>query len=256
MVSNTHVLIVILLLYVSLLNVLLVRVMYQKYVHPQLLATAQHSAGLEHKHALANASIVVRRDDACAGVRAGAPVIAITFADADRASGASAPFHDDRMRLLKQVSKAVHGLKQGELRVVLMVTVDAFASNLRTWCADTSVSLGCKLYVLDNALAYTVAGKLLHIAPCDNDFVLLPSSVQVDVHFLPRLARTAPGTVTCLTAVRTHEAECPVPAFRAPKTLLQVVSAGHRHTWQAAAHALGNGTSRQVVAPNLLMAGR
>lgn len=253
MISNTHVLVIILLLYVSLLNVLLVRVMYQRYVQPQLLASS--ASGTQHVTRRSNASTVRERVDACRHHAQRSPLIVLTFTDAVTESIGSPPYHDDHMRFLKQVRRALHGLEAGAVRVILMVTTDAFSTSLRTWCGDTSTSLACQLYLLEDALAYTVAAKLLHVAPCINDFVLLPSTVEIDVYFLPRLARTEAGTVTCLVGMQRGSDECLVPAFRAPKALMQVVIANRMHTWQTAAHALGNATYRQVVAPNLRMTG-
>lgn len=212
----THLILVIVLAYVCVLNAVVINIVYKKYLMntkalppPQIRRLRNKTAPVVHR----TSGTVCERE------REMRAIAMVTGEQTDSNDVSS------RAPALAQLRHALRA-SGTNANVFLVVTAESFVGSHRAWCnalyTQTNKVAGCQLLLLQKPVSpVDVFRRVLEVAPCASELVLLPDLVQIKSNFFTRLEQTKDNRVTCLLKETTHQNACPVSAFRVPKLFLE-----------------------------------
>ena len=255
MVPRRHVFLLILLTYVSMINVFIVSVVYNKYTlrmqsapHAPVAKAPPPGTPSPEARGLAGSA-----QSACVASRS--TLVLVMSAAPERTSNhalAVAGTH-----LLTTVHQSLAHHKSASYSVRLVVSPDEFLSMHRLWCralvGDTAGRCTCALDVTADLQPSSVLLSVLRADPCTRHVVLLPSSIHLLPNFLQTLAALDPVAVYCLArplldpqagplarnrSLGPTVPACSADAFSMPRTYIARHSAHHDHDIPAHASRL------------------
>ena len=108
--------------------------------------------------------------------------------------------------------------------VLLFVTMHSFFSIHRTWCnsfaSTTQFKASCTLVLLPDTPSHkNVFTEVLTREPCTHNLLLLSDKAKIGSSFFTRLKGTPSNKVTCLAATD-NPTRCPIDAFRLPHAFM------------------------------------
>lgn len=212
-----HIVLVLVLAYVCVLNAVIVKVLYQRYLKVQ---TVSFVPMVRPAH---NRSRPLLRErpqvDICEEVEGRVLVLmASEQLDSNDVFG--------RAPALPQLRHALRVRGSSREKVLLVVTSESFVGSHRSWCSGLNMQTQrrgtCELLLVKSPVTNAdVMREVLQNSPCVEEMVLLPDTVQIKPSFFTRLSHTTTGRVTCLLAETGKMNQCPVQAFRVPRLFMQ-----------------------------------
>jgi len=220
MLSRTRLLLLVVLVYTAVLNMVVVRLFFQR--HNGVIKL--HPSGAHSSYApvpsMTLGSDTNQTPPSIASCRAAIPAVAVAVAP-------TPPGATPDMRLLAALRDMLRGLR---LRVELLGTAAALTPSHALWCRSAPVP--CGLHQLPPSAAdpdlAALTEPLLSVTPCLDDLVVLHSALPLPKLFLRQLQRlTRPGKLTCLAgraedtaSAAAAAAPCPALAYRLPRAFL------------------------------------
>jgi hypothetical protein len=246
MMSAKHILMLILMVYVSVLNIMLVQSLFDNYLSKYARKTAFKNASrhgfpatsaealakqalkLEHlKHTQLNAAQHHVADKA--GRNPACPDDDSTYIIGLVPSAPDLSIHNDMMthrtmRIMSEVRHVLRHDRHAKAHIYVFLSANTFLAAHRTWCQimpeQTAQRATCELVLLQqeasNALLFQ---HVLEKEKCLQDFILLHDSAHIGPSFLARIQGASRHKATCLAA-SAHIQRCPLPAFRLPRAFL------------------------------------
>ncbi len=216
MARASHLVMVLILVYVCCLNLLLIHFVWNKYLEPRIPRFASR-----HTRVRNTTRPALRQrppPPACQGN--GARAIAITtnvHKDTNDVSG--------RAPVFSQLRQALRLRSEVRANVFVVATAETFMGSHRIWCnslfMQTQRRVSCQLLLLPAPVhEHAIFAQVLAASPCTTEVVLLPDAAEVRADFFSRLEKTHPKRVTCLVAGTAKSIHCPAPAFRLPRLFL------------------------------------
>ena len=194
----------ILLTYVAVLNAVIVRMLYQRYLAPR--------APLPPPPTNATRLQLRARERACDGRLTLAILLAPGGPTRDNDVGA----------LSRLLARARTVAQDARARILLLETADSFTTMHRAWCRGVPA---CALvFIPDPSRPGAVFRALLGVEPCFEDVALIESAARPTAAFLPLLRATRRDRVTCLAA-GAEGGHCPLLAFRLPRPFIRAHAA-------------------------------
>ena len=224
-----HLVLVIVLTYVCVLNVMIVHVMYSRYVKHNITAMRNN---LQRPWTQNHTATTLRRRHAVSPIEITAPscdqrrreIVVVT----SPLLGVNDPFlHAPALPQLRHALRVVDN--EQATHVFLLATTESFLSSHRAWCSalymQTLQRVSCDLILLNvPPTPSNILRQVSDEAPCFKDVVLLPDTVHLTPNFLMRLERTSKTKVTCLVETKysnTPRPLCAVQAFRLPHLFIE-----------------------------------
>ena len=216
MARASHLILVLILVYVAVLNVILIHFIWNTYLEPRMSRISTRHAKVR------NTTRPTLRERpppaACSGK--GVRAIAVTtqeHKDTNDVSGRSPVFSH-----LRQALRVNDDVKAN---VFVVSTAETFLGSHRIWCnslfMQTQHRISCQLLLLSTPWTeHDVFTQILKLSPCTTEVVLLPDVVQMSAGGFSRLDETHPKRVTCLLTETTKTVHCPLPAFRVPRLFI------------------------------------
>jgi len=202
MIPKRHVFLLIMLTYVSMLNVFIVSVLYNKYsdrIQPVFNLRAAPTAPVPAPTPEARGLAAARSAQGVCGASKSTLVLVIMPASertSNHALGVSGA------HMLTTVHQSLSRHKSAAYHVRLVVSADEFLSMHRLWCralvGDTASRCSCVLDITSDLGPSSVLQAVLKADHCTRHVVLLPSSIHLTSDFLQILATLDPSTVYCL----------------------------------------------------------
>lgn len=213
---TSNIVLVLVLAYVSVLNAMIVHVIYKKYLKDRISTPQPRLRFLRNK----TDSVVRER-----------PVTPACQAEGKRAMVVVAEKHgetNDPVNSAPALPQLRHALRMNtrvEVEVFVVVTAETFVVSHRAWCnalyTQTEQRDSCHLLLLSSATTANIFHEVLRVSPCTTEVILLPDSVQIKPSIFSRLKQTHPKRVTCLLAETDAKHACAKKAFRVPRLFLE-----------------------------------
>lgn len=216
MARASHLVLVLILVYVAVLNVILIHFIWNTYLEPRMSRISTPRAKVR------NTTRPALRERpppaACSGK--GVRAIAVTTQEHKDTNDVSG-----RTPVFSQLRQAFRVHDDVRANVFVVATAETFLGSHRIWCnslfMQTQHRISCQLLLLSMPLTeHDMFARILKVSPCTTEVVLLPDVVQMSSGFFSRLDETHPKRVTCLLSETTKTVHCPLPAFRVPRLFI------------------------------------
>ena len=246
MMSARHIFMLILMVYVSVLNIMLVHSLFDRYLSkytrkiglkdaPQHTfpptspaALAKQALKLEHlKHTQPNSAQQHATDKA--GRHTTCPNDDSTYIIGLVPSAPDLSIHNDMtahrtMRMMSELRHVLRHDRHAKAHIYIFLSANTFLAAHRTWCQimpeQTAQRATCELVLLQQEPSNTLFFQhVLEKEKCLQDFILLHDSAHIGPSFLARIQGASRHKATCLAA-SAHIQHCPLPAFRLPRAFL------------------------------------
>ena len=250
MMSVKHLLLLILMVYVSVLNVMLVNTLFGKYLsrytekrgqtynngfgavfrHQTPLTPFTESPKLQKlKHLQTRSDLHDHHKQTKPGVVAGCPEEDSTYIIGLVPRPPDLSVHNDmashrNVRIMSELRHVLRHDRQAKARIYVFLDADTFLAAHRTWCQilpeQTSQRASCELVLLQSKATNSLLfSHVLEKEKCLQDFILLHDTAHIGPSFLARIQGASRHKATCLAA--SFDAQtCPVTAFRLPRAFL------------------------------------
>jgi len=212
----SHLILVLILVYVCFLNVIIIHFFWNKFVEPAMPRPAP-------PRVFRNTTRPELRErappPACTGKGMRALVITTHLHTGTNDLSRQTP-------VFSQLRQALRIHSDVQANVFLVATAESFMGSHRAWCntmyTQTQHRVSCKLLLMPAPVReYTVFEQVLAASPCTTEVVLLPDVVGVRTDFFSRLEKTHPKRVTCLVVGGEAGVHCPQRAFRVPRLFME-----------------------------------
>ena len=248
--SARHLLMLILMVYVSVLNIMLVNSLFGKYLSKYTvqgrqsfkdrldetfqgkvkLRPSSQSRRLEKLRHLQTGSGGDGRIKS--GVLTGCPEDDFTYIIGLVPGPPDLSVHNDmashrNLQIMSELRHVLRHDRQAKAHVYVFLSTETFLAAHRTWCQilpeQTSQRASCELVLLQvgaaNGLNSLLFSHVLEKEKCLRDFILLHDSAHIGPSFLARIQGASRHKATCLAASADTQ-HCPLPAFRLPRAFL------------------------------------
>lgn len=128
------------------------------------------------------------------------------------------------LKIMAELRHVLRHDREAKAHVYVFLSAETFLAAHRSWCqmlaSQTANRASCELVLLPTIATHsTIFAQVLEKEKCLHDFILLHDSAHISPSFLTRIQSASRHKVTCLAAM-TVQNQCPVTAFRLPRIFL------------------------------------
>lgn len=216
-----HLVLVIILTYVCVLNVMIVHVMYNRFLKHRIAPLPVPAPRIPLHLTPPPQRQRVKMTAACE--RRHREIVVWT---SPMTNGNDALVHATALPQLRQALRVTSDMI--DTHVLLVATTNTFLNSHRSWCSalfmQTRQRVSCDLMLLPKEPSTgEILQQVRQQAPCVDDVILLPDTVHLTPNFLIRLSKVSKIKVTCLVEdypMTSPRPACTVPAYRLPRLFI------------------------------------